>query len=39
MTFLPECGADSREKLFSLIKWVHNDFMYVTFAGMRNTKT
>ena len=44
MTFLPECGADkslyfSRQKLFLLIKWVHNDFMYVRFAGMRNTKT
>ena len=41
MTFLPECGAlyFSRQKFFSLIKWVHNDFMYVRFAGMRNTKT
>ena len=43
MTILPECGADklyfSRYKLFLLIKWVHNDFMYVRFAGMRNTKT
>ena len=41
MTFLPECGADnfSRQKFFLLIKWVHNDFMYVRFAGMRNTKT
>ena len=42
MTFLPECGADlyfSRQKLFLLVKWVHNDFMYVRFAGMRNTKT
>ena len=43
MTFLPECGADnlyfSRQKLFLLIKWVHNDFMYVRFAGIRNTKT
>ena len=29
----------SRQKLFLLIKWVHNDFMYVRFAGMRNTKT
>ena len=45
MTFLPECGADkrtlyfSRQKLFLLLKWVHNNFMYVRFAGMRNTKT
>ena len=43
MTFLPECGADilyfSRPEAFSLIKWVHNDFMYVRFGGMRNTKT
>ena len=37
MTFLPECGAD--KSFFLLIKWVHNDFMYVRFAGMRNTKT
>ena len=29
----------SRQKLFLLIKRVHNDFMYVRFAGMRNTKT
>ena len=21
------------------MKWVHNDFMYARFAGMRNTKT
>ena len=49
MTFLPECGADKRtfligqrksiEQDFSLLKWVHNDFMYARFAGMRNTKT
>ena len=44
MTFLPECGADKsisldRSFFFLLIKWVHNDFMYVRFAGMRNTKT
>ena len=42
MTFLPECGAGmyfSRQKFFLLIKWVHNDFMHVRFAGMRNTKT
>ena len=38
MTFLPEC-VFSRQKLFLLIKWVHNDFMYVRFDGMRNTKT
>ena len=31
MTFLPECGAEA----FLLIKWVHNDFMYVRIAGMR----
>ena len=24
---------------FLFSKWVHNDFMYVRFAGMRNTKT
>ena len=24
---------------FLLIKWVHNDFMYVRSGGMRNTKT
>ena len=42
MTFLPECGADCislDRSFFLLIKWVHNDFMYVRFAGMRNTKT
>ena len=43
MIFLPECGADkiciSLDRSFLLIKWVHNDFMYVRFAGMRNTKT
>ena len=44
MTFLPECGADkslyfSIEQDFPLLKWMHNDFMYVRFAGIRNTKT
>ena len=43
MTFVSECGDGtlyfSRQKLFLLIKWVHNDLMYVRFAGMRNTKT
>ena len=41
MTFLPECGAFtiSIEKDFSLFQWMHNDFMYVRFGGMRNTKT
>ena len=41
MTFLPKCGTlyFSRQKVFLLIKWVHNDFMYIRFAGMRNTKT
>ena len=44
MTFLPECGTDkslylSTEQDFSLLKWMHNDSMYVRFAGMRNTKT
>ena len=29
----------STQKLFLLIMWVHNDFMYVRFAGIRNTKT
>ena len=29
----------STDKDFSLFKWVYNDFMYVRFAGMRNTKT
>ena len=29
----------SRQKLFLLIKWIHDDFMYVRFARMRNTKT
>ena len=24
---------------FPLIKWIHSDFMYVRFGGMRNTKT
>ena len=24
---------------FSLVAWIHNDFMYVRFGGMRNTKT
>ena len=39
MTFLPECGADfSIEKDFSIFKWMHNDFMYVRFGGMKNTK-
>ena len=33
MAFLPECGAlyFSRQKLSLLIKYVHNDFMYVKF--------
>ena len=44
MTFLPEGGADkslyfSIEKDFSLFKWIDIDFMYVSFGGMRNTKT
>ena len=38
MTFLPECGAGSIKKDFSLFNWMHNDFMYVRFGGMRNTK-
>ena len=38
MTFLPECLADT-EKDFSLLKWMHNDLMYVRFGGMRNAKT
>ena len=29
----------SIEKNFSLFKWMHNDFMYVRFSGIRNTKT
>ena len=24
---------------FSHIKWIHNDFVYVRFGGMRKTKT
>ena len=44
MTFLPECGADKsfvfqHREGFSLFKWMHNDFMYVRYGGMRNTKT
>ena len=27
------------EKDFSLFSWMHNDFMYVRYGGMRNTKT
>ena len=29
----------SIKKDFTLFKWMHNDFMYVRFGGMRNTKT
>ena len=29
----------SIEQDFSLLRWMHNDFMYVRFAAMRNTKT
>ena len=29
----------SIEQDFPLLKWMHNDFMYVRFAGMRNTET
>ena len=29
----------SIEKDFSLFKWMHNDFMYVRFSGMKNTQT
>ena len=43
MTFLPKCGADKtvfqQTESFSLIKWIHNDFMNVKFGGMRNTQT
>ena len=44
MTFLSKCGADKsflfqQREGFSLIKWIHNDFMYVRFGGIRNTKT
>ena len=36
MTFLPECGADSN---IPTHLWIHNDSMYVSFGGIRNTKT
>ena len=44
MTFYQNVGLTKNlyfcgQKLFLLIKWVHNDSMYVRFAGMRNTKT
>ena len=41
MTFFTRMwGCISLDRsFFVLIKWVHNDFMYVRFAGMRNTKT
>ena len=46
MTFLPECGADkscisyfiSDSNIPTHLR-IHNDSMYVRFAGMRNTKT
>ena len=37
MTFLPECGAVFQISLY--IVWTHNDSMYVSFGGTRNTKT
>ena len=44
MTILPESVADKvfvfqHREGFPLLKWMHNDFMYVRFSGMRNTKT
>ena len=36
MTFLAKCGTDTKK--VSLIKWIHNDFMYIRFGAMRNTK-
>ena len=42
MTFLPKCVAKfvfQQTEGFSLIKWIHNDFMYVRFGDMRDTKT
>ena len=40
MTFLPECGADkSSDSHIPTHLWIHNDFMYVRFGGIRSTKT
>ena len=40
MTFLLECGADKSVFQTSLCSaWIHNDFIYVRFGGIRNTKT
>ena len=44
MTFYQNIGLTkvciSLDRSFFLpIKWVHDDFIYVIFAGMRNTKT
>ena len=45
MTFLLEIEADQSVFVFHqtvgspLIRWIHNDSMYVRFGGMRNTKT
>ena len=43
MGFFPEFSADKsvfqQKEGFSLIKWIHNVFMYARFGGMRNTKT
>ena len=36
MTFFQEFGADN---YFVPIRWIHNVSMYVTFGGIRNTKT
>ena len=37
MTFFLQFGAE-RRRFLSLIKWIHNDFMYVKFGGIRNTR-
>ena len=43
MTFLPEFGADKsvfhQTVGIPLIRWIHNDSMYITFDRMRITKT
>ena len=44
MTFFPEFCADKilyfiRQWDPPPIRWIHNDFIYVRYGGIRNTKT
>ena len=39
MTFFTRMWGFSIEQDFPPLKWMDNDFMYVRFAGTRNTKT